>query len=47
MNEDKLLMYIDTYLTNEQNYIDGSYNFFDVLPLDIELIKVIDNIRYQ
>jgi hypothetical protein len=47
MNEDKLLMYIDTYLTNEQYYIDGSYNFFDVLPLDIESIKVIDNTRYQ
>jgi hypothetical protein len=27
MNEEKLLMYIDTYLINDQYYIDGSYNF--------------------
>jgi hypothetical protein len=47
MNEDKSLMYIDTYLTNEQYYIDGSYNFFDVLPLDIESIKINDNTRYE
>jgi hypothetical protein len=47
LNEDKLLMYINTYLKNEQYYIDGFYNFFDFLPLDIESIKIIDNTRYE
>jgi hypothetical protein len=47
MNEDKLLMYIDTYLTNEQYYIDGSYNFFDVIPSEIKNIKIIDNTKYE
>jgi hypothetical protein len=47
MNEDKLLVYMDIYLTNEPSYIDGSYNFFDLLPLEIESIKIIDNTRYE
>jgi hypothetical protein len=37
--------YIDTYLVQEQEILDDSYFFFDFLPADIELIRVIDNIR--
>jgi hypothetical protein len=46
MNEEKLKQYIDTYLVQEQDVLDGSYFFFDVLPADIESIKVVDNTRY-
>jgi hypothetical protein len=48
MNEDKLKIYIDTYLSSsDSEYIDGSYNFFDVIPSDIESIKIVDNTKYS
>jgi hypothetical protein len=47
MNEGKLFMYIQKYLRNEQEYIDGSDNFFDAIPSEIENIKIIDNTKYE
>jgi hypothetical protein len=48
MNEDKLKIYIETYLNSSDDplYIDGSYNFFDVVPSEIESIKIADNTKY-
>jgi hypothetical protein len=48
MNEDKLKIYIETYLNSGDGllYIDGSYNFFDVIPSEIESIKIVDNNKY-
>jgi hypothetical protein len=40
-------LYIDTYLVQEQDILDGSDFFFDALPADIESIKVIDNTTYN
>jgi hypothetical protein len=45
--EDKLKEYIDIYLNNESDVLDGSYFFFDAIPADIESIKVIDHTKYQ
>jgi hypothetical protein len=47
INEDKLKQYIDIYLVQEQYILDGSYFFFDAFSAPIELIKVIDNTRYN
>jgi hypothetical protein len=49
MNEDKLKIYIETYLNSgddSSSYIDYSYNFFDVIPSEIESIKIADNTKY-
>jgi hypothetical protein len=45
MNEEKLLIHIHAYLTNEQDECDNSYNFFDPIPSEIENIKIVDNTR--
>jgi hypothetical protein len=42
MNENKLKQCIDTYLVQEQDTLDGSYFFFETLPADIEVTRVID-----
>jgi hypothetical protein len=46
LSEGKLEEYIDTYLTNKDETLAGSYFFFDPIPADIESIKVIDNRKY-
>jgi hypothetical protein len=47
LNEGKLEEYIDIYLNNQSDVLDGSYFFFDAIPADIEYIKVIDNTKYR
>jgi hypothetical protein len=46
LNEGKLEEYIDIYLNNESNELDGFYFFFGAVPADIESIRVIDNTKY-
>jgi hypothetical protein len=49
MNEDKWKTYIETYLNDNDSsssYIDGWYNFFDIVPSEIESIKIVDNTKY-
>jgi hypothetical protein len=38
---------MNTYLVEEQETLDGSSFFFDALPVDIELILIVENSRYQ
>jgi hypothetical protein len=44
---DKLRKHTDIYLIQELDILDGSYFFFDILLANIELILVVDNIRYN
>jgi hypothetical protein len=46
LNEGKLEEYIDIYLNNESDALDGSHFFFDDIPADLESIKVIGNTKY-
>jgi hypothetical protein len=48
INEDKLKIYIENYFNSSDDplYIDGSYNFFDIIPSMIESIKIVDNTKY-
>jgi hypothetical protein len=46
LNENKLEEYIDLYLNNQSEVLDGSYFFFDAIPAYIESIRVIDNTTY-
>jgi hypothetical protein len=47
LTENKLGEYIDLYLNNETEVLDGSYFFFDAIPTNIESIKVIDHTKYR
>jgi hypothetical protein len=47
INENKLKQYINTYLVQELEILDGSYFFSDSFPADIESISVIDSTRYN
>jgi hypothetical protein len=47
LNEGKLEEYIDIYLNNESDVLDGSYFFFDAIPAAIERLKVIDFTKYR
>jgi hypothetical protein len=49
MNEDKLKINIENYLNSSDDplYLDGSYNFVDVIPSEIESIKIVDNTKYS
>jgi hypothetical protein len=46
LNEGKLDEYIDIYLTNESDILDGSYFFVYASPADIESNKAIYNTKY-
>jgi hypothetical protein len=47
LNEGKLEVYIDIYLNNETDVLDGSYFFFDAILPDIKSIKVIKHTKYR
>jgi hypothetical protein len=47
LNEGKLEEYIDIYLNNESDVLEGSYFFFESIPADIESNQVIDNTKYM
>ncbi|GMO13194.1 MAG: hypothetical protein Ta2E_02080 [Mycoplasmoidaceae bacterium] len=45
MNKDQLKLYIINYLQNEQPILDGSNNFLDTIPAEINRINVINNTK--
>jgi hypothetical protein len=46
-NEGNLEEYLDVYLDNVTEILEGSYFFFVSIPTDTEYIRVIDNINYK
>jgi hypothetical protein len=46
MNQDQLQIYIDNFLTQNQEIQEGSSNFFDAIPAEIEFIKFTDSTIY-
>jgi hypothetical protein len=46
LNQGKLEEYIDIYLNNESDVLEGSF-FVNFIPSDIESINMIDNTKYR